>query len=86
MNYDPATLSNINEIQTNHIQLDLKVDFEQKILDGSVTLNLTTLTNDVSKVILDSKYLNIKSVSQDGRQLKVLRFCVSLRMTWGSRT
>ncbi|GBC06237.1 hypothetical protein RclHR1_06700001 [Rhizophagus clarus] len=70
MYYDPSTLSNINEIQTNHIDLNLKVDFEHKILDGSVKLSIITITDNVNKVILDTKSLNIKSVSQDGRQLK----------------
>ncbi|EXX63836.1 uncharacterized protein OCT59_008754 [Rhizophagus irregularis] len=70
MYYDPSTLSNINEIQTSHIELNLRVDFEHKILDGSVTLSLITIADNVNKVILDTKSLIIKSVSQDGRQLK----------------
>ncbi|PKK57376.1 leukotriene a-4 hydrolase, partial [Rhizophagus irregularis] len=68
MYYDPSTLSNINEIQTSHIELNLRVDFEHKILDGSVTLSLITIADNVNKVILDTKSLIIKSVSQDGRQ------------------
>ncbi|CAB5396476.1 unnamed protein product [Rhizophagus irregularis] len=70
MYYDPSTLSNINEIQTSHIGLNLRVDFEHKILDGSVTLRLITIADNVNKVILDTKSLIIKSVSQDGKQLK----------------
>ncbi|PKY39774.1 leukotriene A4 hydrolase N-terminal domain-containing protein [Rhizophagus irregularis] len=70
MYYDPSTLSNINEIQTSHIGLNLRVDFEHKILDGSITLRLITIADNVNKVILDTKNLIIKSVSQDGKQLK----------------
>jgi aminopeptidase N len=77
MYYDPSTLSNINEVQTNHIELNLRVDFEHKILDGSVTLSIITITDNINKVILDTKSLNIKSVSQDGRQLKVRRISVA---------
>ncbi len=71
MVYDPSTLSNINEIQTTHVELNLKVYFESKTLDGTVTLSLVTIADNVSKVILDTRSLNIKSVSQAKIQLKV---------------
>ena len=71
MVYDPSTLSNINEVQTIHIELNLKVDFEHKVLDGTVTLSLITLTDNVDKVTLDTRYLNVKSVSQAGQKLEV---------------
>ncbi|CAG8635662.1 17827_t:CDS:10 [Acaulospora morrowiae] len=70
MYYDPSTLSNINEIQTNHIDLNLKVDFEKKILDGTAKLSLVTAADNIDKVVLDTKGLNIKSVLQDGKNLK----------------
>jgi hypothetical protein len=70
MVYDPSTVSNINEVRTTHIDLNLKVDFEHKILDGTVTLKLTSIT-DIDKVILDTRDLNVKSISQAGKQLKV---------------
>jgi leukotriene-A4 hydrolase len=75
MNYDPSTLSNINEVQTNHIELNLKVDFEHKILDGTAKLSLIAIDN-TNKVILDIRNLNVKSVSLGEKQLKVL--CIQL--------
>ncbi|RIA99766.1 peptidase family M1-domain-containing protein [Glomus cerebriforme] len=71
MIYDPNTLSNINEVQTIHLELNLKVDFEHKILDGSVILSLIAIT-DIDKVTLDTRNLVVKSVSRDGKELKFL--------------
>lgn len=71
MAYDPSTSSNVKEVQTTHLELNLKVDFEHKILDGTVTLSLVALADNINKVILDTRNLEVKSVSQDGKELKV---------------
>ncbi|CAG8448674.1 11273_t:CDS:10, partial [Scutellospora calospora] len=73
MTYDPNTFSNINEVKTTHLELNFNVDFESKIIEAVVSLKLITLTNDVNEVILDTNYLNIKSVSFSGVQLKVYK-------------
>ncbi|CAJ0761004.1 10479_t:CDS:2, partial [Entrophospora sp. SA101] len=65
MVYDPNSLSNIDKIKTNHVDLKLKVNFEEKLIEGSVTLHLVNLVDDVHKVILDTNHLEIKSVSRD---------------------
>ncbi|CAG8783706.1 20121_t:CDS:2, partial [Racocetra fulgida] len=70
MVYDPSTLSNINEVKTTHIDINFNVDFERKIIDGLVTLKLVTLVDNVEKFILDTRHLNIKSVSCSGVELK----------------
>ncbi|CAB4380433.1 unnamed protein product [Rhizophagus irregularis] len=70
MAYDPSTSSNVKEVQTTHLELNLKVDFEHKILDGTVTLSLVALADNINKVILDTRNLEVKSVSQDGKELK----------------
>ncbi|KAG9285768.1 hypothetical protein G9A89_013193 [Geosiphon pyriformis] len=67
--YDPNTLSNINEVQTKHLHLDLAIDFEKKILTGSVLLRLLTVANDVAKVILDTSYVFVERVSLEGKSL-----------------
>ncbi|CAJ0763134.1 4704_t:CDS:10 [Entrophospora sp. SA101] len=69
MVYDPNSLSNIDKIKTNHVDLKLKVNFEEKLIEGSVTLHLVNLVDDVHKVILDTNHLEIKSVSRDGQEL-----------------
>ncbi|CAG8490803.1 8958_t:CDS:10 [Funneliformis mosseae] len=70
MVYDPSTLSNIDEIQTTHIELNLKVNFDSKTLDGTATLSLISIADNVSKVVLDTRNLNVRSVSQAKTPLK----------------
>ncbi|CAG8798756.1 7031_t:CDS:2, partial [Gigaspora rosea] len=57
-------------VKTTHLDLNFIVDFERKILDAVVTLKLVTLVDNVNEIILDTRYLNIKSVSCCGAQLK----------------
>ncbi|MDG2344295.1 MAG: M1 family metallopeptidase [Flavobacteriales bacterium] len=66
---DSHTLSNYKDISIEHSHLNLSVDFESKLLYGSVTHTINNPTKD-SVFILDTKYLSIESVSdQDGNKL-----------------
>lgn len=68
---DPSSLSNLNEVSTKHIHMDWKIDFDQKKIGGSVLLDIITLVPNVSQVILDTSYLDLKNVSLNGQDLKV---------------
>ncbi|KAG0368982.1 peptidase family M1-domain-containing protein [Gamsiella multidivaricata] len=70
MPYDPTSQSNLDEIRTNHIHLALTVDFAAKALTGSVELELEAITSNVSKVVLDTSYIDVRSVSTQGHVLK----------------
>ncbi|KAF9934607.1 Leukotriene A-4 hydrolase [Linnemannia zychae] len=70
MPYDPTSQSNIDELKTNHIHLDLTVNFETKTLTGSAELELEAIADNVSKVILDTSYIDVRSVSSNGSPLK----------------
>jgi leukotriene-A4 hydrolase len=60
---DPNTLSNYAEWRTKHTTANLKVDFKQKCLRGSVVLELESQTDRTSKeIILDSSYLSLSSI------------------------
>lgn len=61
---DSHTLSNYKEVTITNSHLNLKVDFENKILVGSVKHDFTRHKNS-DVLILDSKYLIIDSI-QDG--------------------
>lgn len=67
---DPSTYANNDEIKQTHIKLDLLIDFNRKILDGTVTISLTVLKNDVNKVILDINSLDIHSILKGDTRLK----------------
>lgn len=68
---DVSTQANIDQIKTKHIHLDWNVDFENQNLNGDAVLDLVTLVDNVDEIILDTKYLDIKSVSFGDKKLKV---------------
>jgi len=67
---DPHSFSKPEDAVVKHLALDLNVDFEKKILSGSATLTVE-LKNNSSKVILDTRDLNIEKVTlTDGGEAK----------------
>lgn len=70
---DPSSLSNLNEVATKHIHMNWTIAFDQKKIGGHVLLDIVTLVPNVSKVILDTSYLDLKNVSLDGQNLEVKR-------------
>ncbi|ORX55588.1 hypothetical protein DM01DRAFT_1320836 [Hesseltinella vesiculosa] len=59
---DHSSLANLDEVTTTHLHLDWTICFTKKVFDGSVTLDLLTLKDNVTKVVLDASYLDIKKV------------------------
>lgn len=60
---DPNTLSNYDAWRTKHTTANLKIDFTEKRLRGSVILELESQTDKASKeIILDSSYLQVDSI------------------------
>lgn len=54
---DPNTLSNYHKFSTTHTSVDFKIDFEQKLLGGKITLKLKSLTDaETDEIILDTRY------------------------------
>lgn len=74
---DPTSLSNLKEVKTNHIHLDLVVNFITKTLTGSAELTVQALTDSVTKVVLDTSYIDIHSVTLAGKSLKVRALLVT---------
>lgn len=64
--HDPArdyyTQANIDAFVTEHLALDLDVDFEAKALRGTATLHLQSLHPDARQVRLDTRDLVIEAV------------------------
>ncbi len=65
---DAYTYANYEQVITTHLYLDLAVDFEQKTLSGFAELSLKWLTDDASKVILDTRDLIIDKVMAQNSQ------------------
>ncbi|KAI1301994.1 leukotriene A-4 hydrolase [Xylaria venustula] len=68
---DPNTLANYGEWLTKHTTVNFKVDFEKQRLEGSVLLELESLTDKKSQeVILDTNYLSVKSVKSNSTDVQ----------------
>ena len=70
---DPNTFSNLDEIKTKHIHLELKADFQKHILEGYAVLELECLKEDIKCLILDTSYLDIQTIIclETEKELKV---------------
>jgi len=72
-NYDPArdyfTFADTDSFVTDHLALDLDVDFEQKALRGFAMLSMRRLDPQARELVLDTRDLSISSVAilENGR-------------------
>ncbi|WVQ82071.1 leukotriene A-4 hydrolase/aminopeptidase [Cryptococcus sp. DSM 104549] len=66
---DPATLSNYLAIVTTHIDLTWSIDWEARVFGGSAKLQLEAREDGVKEVVLDSSYLDVKSVEVEGEKV-----------------
>ena len=67
---DPASFAKPLEARVHHVALDLGVDFEGKRIGGTATLDIERKP-DAKEIILDSKGLEIESVTDgDGQPLE----------------
>ena len=59
---DKFTYANYDEVRLTHIDLNLDVNFDAKVLDGIATLDFERVKEDADVLVLDTKDLLIKSV------------------------
>lgn len=60
---DKFTYSNYDEVQITHLDLNLDVNFEDKVLEGIATIDFDRIKDNINYLVLDSKDLTIRSVS-----------------------
>lgn len=64
---DPSTLSNFLDVRVTRMDLDLAVDFDAKVIRGTVTYTATVESEaGASELILDTHHLSITRVTSDG--------------------
>jgi aminopeptidase N len=59
---DIFSFANTNQFVTEHLQLDLTVDFEKEELRGSATLQMHRTDADAAEIILDTRDLTIAGI------------------------
>ncbi len=59
---DKFTYANYDEVRVTHLDLNLDVNFDAKVLDGIATIDFERVTDDADMLVLDTKDLLIKSV------------------------
>ncbi len=63
---EPHSYAKPNNAFIKHLKLDITVDFKTEIISGKATYDIEN--NNSSQIILDSKYLEIESVTADGKE------------------
>src|SRR5579863_2634515 len=76
--HDIHSYANPDLVQVRHLNLDLKVVFEQQTIQGTAILTIEQLGRDVKQLILDSRALQIDEteVSPDGMKYQESRFSI----------
>ncbi|WP_223668921.1 M1 family metallopeptidase [Kangiella shandongensis] len=57
---DEHSYGNLNEVQLQHLDLDLTVNFEEKELQGHVDISFKRLKDDVTRLDLDTRDIDIE--------------------------
>ncbi len=62
--FDYHSFANVDQFRVTHIELDLQVDLDNKVIDGVVALQFKRLDPRATQLVLDTKGLTINDVSQ----------------------
>jgi len=60
---DPSSYGNVDQLKVNHMSLNLKTDFDRKVLSGYVINEIDILDHSAEELILDTKNLVIESIA-----------------------
>lgn len=72
---DYHSYANMQDYTVQHIALDLDVNFDQKTISGTATLDIDSLNEDGKPLVLDTRALSINAVDGlDGPQTAALKF------------
>src|SRR4051794_331185 len=62
VNHDYHSYANTDAFRTEHVALDLAVDFDKRVLAGTVELSLQRLSATATDLVLDTRDLDIAHV------------------------
>lgn len=66
---DIHTLSSISTFRPLHLHLDWSIDWDKKIISGSVEHTIKALKDGETEIRFDSSYIDIQSVEAEGKKL-----------------
>lgn len=66
---DYHSFANPDEVKVTHLSLDLTADFDHRQLIGEATLDFTRMGPDKSRLVLDTRELDIQSVTVGGESV-----------------
>jgi aminopeptidase N len=83
MDSDPHSFANVDQFRATHVELDLRIDLDDKSIDGTVTLDLKRLDPRATQLVLDTRDLTINDVRQKSND--VLGATAKNQTIWVSR-
>ena len=63
---DPSSQANYPEAKVTHVDFEINVDFDAKVIAGTVNLSVTVGDEPASKLVLDTRDLTIEQCKVDG--------------------
>jgi leukotriene-A4 hydrolase len=81
--FDYHSFANVDQFRVTHIEMDLQVDLDNKVIDGVVALDFQRLDPRATQLVLDTKGLSINDVSQ--KATDVLGATAKSQTVWVSR-
>src|SRR5277367_1444672 len=81
--FDYHSFANVDQFRVTHIEMDLQVDLDSKVIDGVVALDFKRLDPRATVLVLDTKDLMIEDVSQKASD--VLGATAKSQTVWVSR-
>jgi leukotriene-A4 hydrolase len=80
---DYHSFANIDKFRVTHVELDLRIDLEAKVISGIVALEFKRLDPRATQLVLDTKDLTVNDVSQ--KSSDVLGATAKNQTIWVSR-
>jgi len=63
---DINTNANYREVVTVHTEIEVRIDFDQKVISGTTKIRMKTCSDELRHIILDTSALVVKDVNVDG--------------------
>jgi aminopeptidase N len=80
---DYHSFANVEQFRVSHVELDLRVDFHNKVLFGEAALEVKRLDPNATELVLDTRGLDIRDVSE--KPTSVIGALSKSETTWVSR-